>query len=98
MAAIAIPRRGTPARPPSAGSRSRRASRRTTDYFLHVLTATDAEVADVESATATVGDQQVQVKLGAATITFATDKVGGTIELAGQKTSLPETVVLPYAQ
>jgi hypothetical protein len=71
---------------------------RATDYFLHVLTATGAEVADVESATAIVVDKQVQVKLGAATITFATDRVGGTIELAGRRTNLTETVVLPYAQ
>ena len=50
-----------------------------------MLTATGAEVADVDKATATVADKQVQVKMGAATITFGTDKVGGTIELAGQK-------------
>jgi hypothetical protein len=70
----------------------------TTDYFLHVLTATGTEVADMESAIATVVDKQVQVKLGAATITFGTDKVGGTIELAGRRTDLTETVALPYAQ
>ena len=65
---------------------------------LHVLTATDADVADVEGAVATVTDKQVQVKLGAATITFGMDKVGGTIGLAGRRTNLTETVVLPYAQ
>jgi hypothetical protein len=70
---------------------------RAMDYFLHVLTATGADVADVESAVATVTDKQVQVKLGAATITFSTDKVGGTIEMAGRRTNPMETVVLPYA-
>lgn len=68
-----------------------------TDYFLHVLTATGTEVADVESATATVVGKQVQVKIGTATIAFDTGKMGGTIELAGKKTSLTETVRLPYA-
>ena len=66
-----------------------------TDYFLHVLTVTGAEAADVELARATVTDKQVQVTLGAAAITFSTDKVGGSIELAGHKTTLTETVV-PY--
>ncbi|MCX5644435.1 MAG: heparinase II/III family protein [Phycisphaerae bacterium] len=69
-----------------------------TDYFLHVLTATSAAVADVESATATGVGRQAQVKLGAATIVFTTDKVGGSIELAGRRTNLTETVALPYAQ
>jgi len=71
---------------------------RATDYFLHVLTATGAEVADVESATAIVMDRQVQVKIGTATVTFGTEKMGGAIELAGKKTNLTETVILPYAQ
>ena len=68
------------------------------EYFLHVLTATDVEVADVESATVAVVDKQVQVKPGAATITFGTDKVGGTIEFAGRRTNLTQTVALPYAR
>lgn len=70
----------------------------TTDFFLNVLTATDTEVADVENAVATVGNGQVQVRLGTMTITFDTDKVGGSIESAGRETSLAGTVVLPYAQ
>jgi hypothetical protein len=70
---------------------------RTMDYFLHVLTATGADVTDVSNATATVAGNQVQVKLDAATIIFGTEKVGGSIELAGKRTNLAETVVLPYA-
>jgi heparin/heparan-sulfate lyase len=71
---------------------------RATDYFLHVLTATSSEVAGIESAAATVVDGQVRVKLGAATVTFTTEKVGGSIDLAGRKAGLAETVVSPYVQ
>lgn len=68
----------------------------TMDYFLHVLTATAAEVADVEKATATVEDRQVKVKLGSVGITFNTESVGGSIEMKGPRTSLAQAVVLPY--
>jgi hypothetical protein len=71
---------------------------RTTDYFLHVLKATGSEDTDGPNAVATVGDSQVQVKAGALAITFRTDKVGGSFELAGHKANLAETVVLPYTQ
>jgi heparin/heparan-sulfate lyase len=71
---------------------------RETDYFLHVLTATDADVNEVENAGITVESGQVFVRLGTVTLTFATDKVGGSIGSAGRKTVLAETVVLPYAQ
>ncbi len=70
----------------------------TTDYFLHVLTATGAEVAEVDSATTAVTDTQVQVRLGAATITFSKGSVGGSIELAGRKAALTQTIILPYAE
>jgi hypothetical protein len=68
------------------------------DYFLHVLTATDADTTHVQSATAVVAGNQVQVKLGTSTITFSTDKVGGIIESGGPKTNLTETVTLPYTR
>ncbi len=71
---------------------------RTMDYFLHVLKATGSEVAGGPNATATVGDNQVRVTVGAAVITFSLPRVGGTFELAGHKTNLAETVVLPYTQ
>jgi hypothetical protein len=70
----------------------------TTDYFLHVLTAAVAEIAEADNATATVTDTQVQVKLRAATITFNKGSVGGGIELGGRKAALTQTVALPYAQ
>jgi hypothetical protein len=69
-----------------------------TDYFLHVLTATDAEVNEVEHAVATMDKGQVRVRLGTATVTFETDKAGGSIDLAGRRNALAETVVPPYAQ
>jgi hypothetical protein len=70
----------------------------TTDYFLHILTATDAEVNEIESTVATVEDGQVQVRLGTMAIAFDTDKVGGNLESGGRRTALAETVMLPYAQ
>jgi len=68
----------------------------TMDYFLHVLTATGAEVTNVNSATATVTDALVQVKVDAATVTFSKDRVGGSIELAGHTAALTQSVTLPY--
>ena len=68
------------------------------DYFLHVLTAVDAETTTVESAAAVVGDEQIQVRLGDTVITFSTQTVGGSIESAGRQTTLAVAVVLPYAQ
>jgi len=70
---------------------------RAADYFLHVLTATDAEVAEVDSAVATVTENQVRVTLGATTITFHAEKTGGSIEWAGHRTALAESVILPAA-
>ncbi len=71
---------------------------RAMDCFLHVLTATGAEVTTVEKAAAVVGDGQVQVVLGASALTFAMDQVAGTIEFAGRQASLTDTVVLPYVE
>jgi hypothetical protein len=60
----------------------------TTDYFLHVLTATGADVADVNSVAVTVREGQVQVAVDTRTITFTKAQVGGWIESAGTKTPL----------
>ena len=65
---------------------------KTVDYFLHVLTATDAEIDQVEAATATVTDGQINVMLGGTTVRFTTDRVGGSIERHGQTASLAETI------
>jgi hypothetical protein len=69
---------------------------RTMDYFLHVLKATGSEDANGPDATATVDAGHVRVATGAVTITFRLPTVGGTVELAGRKATLAETVVLPH--
>ncbi|MCU0915381.1 MAG: heparinase II/III-family protein [Planctomycetes bacterium] len=70
---------------------------RTTDYFLHVLKATDAQDNGGPAATATIGNGTVQVAVGTATITFDMDTVGGAVEQAGRRSDLAQTVVLPYS-
>ena len=54
------------------------------DYFLHVLTATDAEIASIEPATAEIKDQEVSVTIGEANITFTMAEAGGYIRISGQ--------------
>lgn len=71
---------------------------RAVDYFLHVLTAADAETTTVESAAVETRERQTEVAVGAATIVFTTGHVGGSIESAGRQTTLAEAVVLPYGQ
>ncbi|HSB17426.1 MAG TPA: hypothetical protein VLE22_23455 [Bryobacteraceae bacterium] len=68
-------------------------SPRTVDYFLHVLTATDASVSSVPRAAVTVGSDKVTVTLPGINLTFAKDRVGGEITIAGKQTPLPATVV-----
>ncbi len=53
---------------------------RETDYFLHVLTATDAGVPTVEKAAVVIGDEQLRVSLADVTITFAADCVDVSVE------------------
>jgi heparin/heparan-sulfate lyase len=52
-----------------------------TDYFMHVLTAADANTTSVEKAVAEVEGQEVKVAVGDARITFTKAKVGGNIEI-----------------
>lgn len=63
------------------------------DYFLHVLTATDAGTDSVEEATAQLGDRDVSVTIGTTTITFATDEVGGRIQTPGRSAELAKRIV-----
>jgi heparin/heparan-sulfate lyase len=65
---------------------------RTVDYFLHALTATDAEIEEVERATAVVAAGEIQVTVGPATIAFTTETVGGSIEVSGRTAKLVETI------
>ena len=67
---------------------------REVDYFLHVLTATDAGVASVEKAIAEVKNQEVTVKIGQSRITFEMAEVRGRIELSGESTKLANTIVV----
>ena len=58
------------------------------DYFLHVLTATDAGVESVPQATAKVTSDKITVTLGNTTLVFPTAKVGGSIAIRGKKRML----------
>ncbi len=62
------------------------------DLFLHVLSATEATVDDVPRGVADIRGNTVTLKLGAATITFHTDKVGGSITLSGRTTAFADEI------
>jgi Heparinase II/III-like protein len=55
------------------------------DYFLHVLTATDAAVSTAPQAKAEVSDTEVVVRLGDARLSFEKENVGGWIETDGAR-------------
>ncbi len=63
------------------------------DYFLHVLTATDATVDQVPQAKASVTKGKVTVTLGKTKIIFHTGKLGGSINIGGKKTVFAGKVV-----
>jgi hypothetical protein len=63
------------------------------DYFLHVLTATDATVDSVPRAVAQVEDGRIEVVIGDARIAFTTAAVGGHVELGGRSAGLTGEVV-----
>lgn len=65
----------------------------TVDYFLHVLTATDANTASVEKAAALLQGREVIVTLGRTSITFTTDEVGGSIEISGRRTNFANKIL-----
>ena len=62
------------------------------DYFLHVLTATDAGTQSVPRATARVGANEITVTVGDTRIGFATDRVGGWIERGKKRVPLANAV------
>ena len=49
------------------------------DYFLHVLTATDSGVATVPVAEYEVGDDEIQLSIGPARVTFGLDEVSANV-------------------
>jgi hypothetical protein len=65
-----------------------------TDYFLHVLTATSADVETAPRASVNTGPSQVIVEVGGITAVFNTERPGGTVEIRGQRVKLAEQVRL----
>jgi len=63
------------------------------DYFLNVLTTTDATTASVPQASVKVGSE-IMVTIGEAVITFKTTEVGGSVSLGGKGTPLGNNVPL----
>ena len=59
------------------------------DYFLHVLTATDATVDAVAPASVTKRGAEITVSAGESSISFGTGRVGGNIEIEGKRTKFP---------
>ena len=66
---------------------------KTSDYFLHVLTATDSNTASVDKAVANVAALEVRVSVCKATIKFTTTELGGSIELFGYQKRFVNKVV-----
>ena len=64
----------------------------TVDYFLHVLTASDAQTDAVPAATAVTRAGSVAVAVGPAQIAFTTDRLGGTIQIDGTQRPLASEV------
>jgi hypothetical protein len=65
------------------------------DFFLHVLTTTDADVESVPKAIVEGGKGKVRVTIGKNRVTFLTDKVGGVVDIKGRKTTLSNKIVKP---
>jgi hypothetical protein len=67
------------------------------DYFLHVLTATDATVETVPAAALEETDDQVRIRVGKATISFEKNNVGGSVEIAGHRRAFSDGILEPHA-
>ncbi len=63
-----------------------------TDYFLHVLTATDAAVDSVPLGRARTEDGKVTLEIGEVVIAFTTAEVGGSIRIGGRATPFAREV------
>ncbi|MGD8500649.1 MAG: heparinase II/III family protein [Phycisphaerales bacterium] len=64
-----------------------------TDYFLHVLTAADANTTSVEKAVSEVEGQDVKVAVGDARITFTKAQVGGNIEISSHREQFADRII-----
>jgi hypothetical protein len=60
---------------------------RAVDYFLHVMTATDASTTKVPRATAKIGQNATELRLPGISVIFTLDRPGGEIKIAGSKAS-----------
>ena len=65
------------------------------DYFLHVLTATDATVDSVQAAVLEETDDEVRVQVGKASISFDKSKVAGSFEISGRRRPFPDRIEAP---
>jgi hypothetical protein len=63
------------------------------DYFLHVLTATKADVTRAAPASVDVRDGQVLATCGRTIVAFSADELGGEITIDGRREPLATTVV-----
>ncbi|MCW8130310.1 MAG: heparinase II/III family protein [Planctomycetota bacterium] len=65
------------------------------DYFLHVLTATDAAVASVPQAALAEDENSVSVTIGDATLRFLKHELGASLERGGRRRDLARSVPEP---
>jgi hypothetical protein len=63
------------------------------DYFLHVLTATEATVAKAPQATVVTSDKEAVLAVDKVKIGFGLTQVGGWLELGGKRRDLAGKVV-----
>jgi heparinase II/III-like protein len=59
-----------------------------TDYFLHVLTATEANVNSATEAIQHVREQEVIIQIGGTKIAFRKDRIGGSVAVGGKRYDL----------
>ena len=67
------------------------------DYFLHVLTATDATVETAQAATLEETEGQIRIHVGKTTIWYEKNNVGGSIEFAGRRQPFQDGIMEPHA-
>ncbi len=61
------------------------AQQRATDYFLHILTATDANTSSIEEAMIEAQDPDIKLAIGNVRIIFTKAQVGGKIEISSHQ-------------
>jgi len=68
----------------------------TVDYFLHVLTTTNATTTSVEKAAFNIDYKSVTVMIGPAEITFMTNEVGGNIIISEHTDKFADRITAGY--